>query len=44
LKAPPQVIECADDQEAAEKAKQFINGKDVEVWQDRRGVVKYPHT
>jgi hypothetical protein len=39
---PPEVIYCADDEQAAEKAKQFIDGQDIEVWQEQRIVTKYP--
>jgi hypothetical protein len=43
IDGPPHVKECADDQEAAEKARQFIDGQDIEVWQEQRVVAKYPH-
>jgi hypothetical protein len=43
IERPPEVIQCADDKEAAEKAKQFIDGQDIEVWDQARLVVKYPH-
>jgi hypothetical protein len=39
---PPRVMECTSDQEAAEEAKQFIDGQDIEVWQGERVVAKYP--
>lgn len=39
---PPQIIKCADDQDATEKARQFIDGKDVQVWQMSRLVAKFP--
>jgi hypothetical protein len=42
ISRPPQLIACTDDQEAREKAKQFIDGLDIEVWQDTRLIVKYP--
>ena len=35
---PPEVIDCADDKEAAEKARQFIDGLDR-----GRLIVKYSH-
>lgn len=41
---PPQIVECADDQEAIEKAKQFIDGRDIELWQKNRCVVRYSRT
>jgi predicted dinucleotide-binding enzyme len=36
---PPQIVECADDQEAAQKAKQLVDGQDVEVWDGPRFVI-----
>jgi hypothetical protein len=42
ISRPPEVIDCADDEEAAEKAKQFVDGQDVEVWDHDRLIVKYP--
>jgi hypothetical protein len=41
---PPQIIECADDQEAIEKAKQFIDGRDIELWEKSRCVVRFART
>jgi hypothetical protein len=41
IHCPPKVIECADDQEAAEKAEQFADGQDVELWQAQRVVAKF---
>jgi hypothetical protein len=43
ISRPPKVIECANDQEAAEKARQFVDGQDIEVWDHDRIIVKYPH-
>ncbi len=40
---PPEIITCSDDQEATEKARQFINGSDIQVWQMARLVAKFPH-
>jgi len=31
---------CADDSEAIEKAKRFLNGSDVELWNGPRFVIK----
>jgi hypothetical protein len=42
ISRPPEVILCADDKEAAEYAKRFIDGLDIEVWDLARLVVKYP--
>jgi hypothetical protein len=33
---PAQVIECTDDEEAAQKARQFVDGHDIEVWEKDR--------
>jgi hypothetical protein len=41
---PPQFLECADDQEAIEKAKQFIDGRDIELWEKSRCVVRFART
>lgn len=39
---PPARLKCADDQEASEKARQFIDGKDIQVWEQSRLVAKFP--
>ena len=39
VSGPPAIVDCADDQEAAQIAKLFIDGKDVEVWDGPRFVV-----
>jgi hypothetical protein len=36
-------FECADDQEAIQKAVQFIDGQDVELWIGARLVARFPH-
>jgi hypothetical protein len=38
------LFECADDQEAIEKAMQFIDGRDVELWEKSRCVVRFART
>ena len=43
ISRPPEIIECADDQEAAEKARQFLDGHDVELWDLGRFVMRIPH-
>ena len=40
---PPQPLKCADDQEAIEKARQYIDGKDIQVWEKNRLVARFPH-
>ena len=42
ISRPPEVIECADDQEATDKVLGFIDGRDVEVWEANRLVVRLP--
>lgn len=39
---PPEIIEAASDQDACEKARQFVDGKAIEVWREDLLVVKYP--
>ena len=43
ISRPPEVIECADDHEATDKAIGFVDGHDVEVWSLGRLVVRLPH-
>jgi hypothetical protein len=35
-------IECADDQEAIQKAQQAVNVCDVELWEQRRFIARLP--
>jgi hypothetical protein len=44
ISRPPEVIECADDQEATDKALGFVDGHDVEVWEATRLVVRLPRS
>jgi hypothetical protein len=39
---PPVVLDCVDDQEASEKARQYIDGKDLEVWRGNHLIVTFP--
>jgi hypothetical protein len=34
-------LECADDSEATEKAKQLVDGHDVELWQRDRKIATF---
>lgn len=45
LTPPDQAIEvnCPDDTAAVEFAKQFIDGKDIELWQSNRKVAEFEH-
>ena len=38
----PEVVECADDKEAVEKAMQLAGGLDVEIWDHKRLVAPLP--
>jgi hypothetical protein len=40
ITAPPRVVECDDDQEAVQRAKQVLNGEDIELWQGSRFVIR----
>ena len=42
ISRPPEVILCADDNEAAGHAQRFIDSLDIEVWDESRLVAKYP--
>jgi hypothetical protein len=42
ISAPPFIVECADDQEAIDKAAQAVNGKAVELWEGNRFIVRFP--
>jgi hypothetical protein len=39
---PPQIVECADDQEAVRQARQYLDTKPLEVWDGakRVGILK----
>jgi hypothetical protein len=34
-------LDCADDNAAIESAKQFVNGRDLELWQRDRLIAKF---
>jgi hypothetical protein len=38
----PEVVECADDKEAVEKAMQLAGDLDVEIWDQKRLVTPLP--
>jgi hypothetical protein len=38
----PEVVECADDKEAIEKAIQVVKGFDAQIWDHRRFVARLP--
>jgi hypothetical protein len=37
---PPHVVECADDDDAVRLARQYVDGKAVEVWRDASRVAR----
>ena len=37
---PPKVIHCDDDETAKEAARQYVDGKDIEIWDGARVVAK----
>jgi hypothetical protein len=41
LKSVP--MECADDNEATEQAKQLVDGHDVELWEHARKIARFDH-
>ena len=40
IRGPAAIINCDVDQQAIEKAKQMVNGHDIEVWQGVRRVIE----
>jgi hypothetical protein len=42
ITAPAALIECDNDQEAIGKAKQFVNGRAVELWEGARLIMRFP--
>ena len=43
ISGPPKIIDCANDQEAIQKASQFVDRHDVELWERSRLVMRFPH-
>jgi hypothetical protein len=41
---PPAIVECADDEEAIQKTKQFLDGQDIELWDGRDLSCGFPVT
>jgi hypothetical protein len=39
---PSEVVECADDEEAIQKTKQFVAGQDIELWDGPRLIRGFP--
>jgi hypothetical protein len=40
IAGPATQVECSSDEEAISQAKKFINGLDIEVWQDARLIAR----
>ena len=40
VRKPPKIIECQDDEAAVKEAKQFLDGKLIEVWEKERCIVR----
>jgi hypothetical protein len=41
---PPRTLQCADDGEAIRQARQWLDGKDLEIWDGGRRVAWLPHS
>ena len=37
------IIECVDDEEAIEQARQLVDGHDVQLWQRARKIATFQH-
>jgi hypothetical protein len=42
IAVPPTRLDADDDDEAVEKAEQFLDGQDLEIWQGTRLVARLP--
>lgn len=42
ISKPPINLECADDEEAEQKARQYLDGKAIELWRDGALVAQFP--
>jgi hypothetical protein len=40
---PAKTIDAADDQEAIAKSRQYIDGRDIELWDGPRFIARFPH-
>lgn len=43
ISKPAEIIEATDDKEAMHKARQYIDGVDLELWDEARLVARFPH-
>jgi hypothetical protein len=42
ISAPPEIVACADDQAAIQKAGQAVKDEGVELWEGERCVARFP--
>jgi hypothetical protein len=42
ISGPADIVECADEAEALQKARQYIDGYDVELWEGSRLLCRLP--
>ena len=42
ISSPPVILECADNEEAMQKARQYIDGKDIELWREGTRLAQFP--
>lgn len=40
VESPPELIECADNDAAIGQARQYLDGKPVEIWEDGRRIAR----
>jgi hypothetical protein len=40
IQSPPEIVDCKDDREAIEEAKQLLDGAPIEIWQSARRVIR----
>jgi hypothetical protein len=44
ISAPPELIECADDAAAVAEARKYVDGHDIELWDNGRRVAVFSRT
>jgi hypothetical protein len=42
ISRPPVILECADNEEAMVQARQYVDGKDIELWREGTLVAMFP--
>jgi hypothetical protein len=43
IRRAARIIECEEDQEAIQCAQWAVNGEDVELWEGKRLILRFPH-